>query len=109
MNPTSLYTSCKLLDNRVAKFSGDEYRTFEEFLDEYTELVNRLGTPTNHAQSLLPLYLTGGAKLEFNSLTENENSDWNTLTVALAKKFKNQALLSNIRTNSTVSNRAKTL
>lgn len=56
-----LYTSCTLLDNRIQKFSGDEERTFEEFLDDYTELVDRLGIPLEHAKSLMPLYLTGGA------------------------------------------------
>lgn len=93
----SLYTSCKLLDNRIQKFSGDEDRTFEEFLDDYTELVDRLGIPLEHAKSLMPLYLTGGAKLKFHSLSSGDKSKWETLATALAKKFKTQALLSNVR------------
>ena len=45
----------------------------------------------------MPLYLTGGAKLKYPSLTDDEKKDWKTMTIALAKKFKSQALLSNVR------------
>ncbi|KAL6728867.1 hypothetical protein Aduo_010600 [Ancylostoma duodenale] len=93
----TLYASCKLLGNRIEKFSGDTDKTFEEFLDDFKDLVESLNIPHHHAKSLLPLYLTGGAKLKYQSLTDDEKSTWETIVTSLAKKFKNQAMLSNIR------------
>ncbi|KHJ89073.1 integrase core domain protein, partial [Oesophagostomum dentatum] len=93
----SLYESCKLLGNRLSKFSGNEDKTFEEFLEEYAELVSNLQIPLAHAKSLLPLYLTGGAKLKYQTLKDFEKTSWQAMVTALATKFKNQAMLSNIR------------
>ncbi|KAL6739358.1 hypothetical protein Aduo_012826 [Ancylostoma duodenale] len=93
----TLYASCKLLGNRIEKFSGDSDKTFEEFSDEFKDLIDSLNIPHHHARSLLPLYLTGGAKLKYQSLTDDEKSTWESIVTTLAKKFKNQAMLSNIR------------
>ncbi|EYC38798.1 hypothetical protein Y032_0694g1592 [Ancylostoma ceylanicum] len=93
----TLYASCKLLGNRIEKFSGDSDKTFEEFLDEYKDLIESLNIPHEHAKSLLPLYLTGGAKLKYQSLSDEEKSNWQSIVTTLARKFKNQAMLSNIR------------
>lgn len=75
LDPAQLYTSCRLLDNRVGKLSGNDDITFEEFLEDYVELVTNLHIPHEHAKALLPLYLTSGAKLKYQSLSKDQKKD----------------------------------
>ncbi|VDL74593.1 unnamed protein product [Nippostrongylus brasiliensis] len=95
--PDTLYAACKLLDHRVEKFSGNDEKTFVEFLEEYDEIINSLHIPLSHAMTLFPLYLTSGAKQKYQSLTAAEKVNWRTMVTALAKKFKTQAAMSNAR------------
>lgn len=64
---------------------------------DYAALIYRLRIPIDHTKFLMPLFLTGGAKLKYGSLSDDDKADWKSMTAALAKKFKTQALLSKIR------------
>ncbi|VDO84829.1 unnamed protein product [Heligmosomoides polygyrus] len=92
-----IYHAFKLLGTRIDKFSGSEEKTFEEFLEEYSELTQRFQIPRAVAKSLLPIYLTGMAKLKFQSIENRDQMNWEQLVTTLASKLKNQATLSNIR------------
>ncbi|KIH60390.1 integrase core domain protein [Ancylostoma duodenale] len=92
-----VYQACKMLGNRIEKFSGTGDRTFEEFLEEHTDLVARFSIPRSVARSLLPLYLTGGAKLKYQTIPEHDSMTWEELVTELAKRMKSEALLSNLR------------
>ncbi|KAL6723621.1 hypothetical protein Aduo_018604 [Ancylostoma duodenale] len=92
-----IYLACKMLGNRIDKFSGAGEKTFEEFLEEYTDLIQRFSIPHSVAKSLLSLYPTGGAKLRLQQIEDHEKLPWKELVTELAKRFKSQALLSNLR------------
>ncbi|EPB67564.1 integrase core domain protein [Ancylostoma ceylanicum] len=97
IDQNQIYLACKMLGNRIDKFSGAGKKTFEEFLEEYTDLIKRFSIPHSVAKSLLPLYLTGGAKLRLQQIEDHEKLSWKELVTELAKRFKSQALLSNLR------------
>lgn len=92
-----IYHAHKLLHKRLDKFSGSDEKTFEEFLEEYSDLVQHFQIPRAIAKSLLPLYLTGSAKLKYQSIEGHDQMSWEQPVTALATKLKNQAALSNIR------------
>ncbi|CAJ0588803.1 unnamed protein product [Cylicocyclus nassatus] len=92
-NPPDLYASSKLLGTRLEGFTGDSDKAFEEFLEDYRELVDNLHIPHVYAKSLLPLFLAGGAKVNYQTLKPAEKATWEAMTKALATKFKNQAML----------------
>lgn len=74
LSPMILLCSTLLVnitDSRVGKFSGDDGCKFEEFLDDYTKLIDRLRIPVEHT----PIYLTGRAKLIYGSLNADEKVD----------------------------------
>lgn len=50
-----------------------------------------------YVKALFPLYLTGGAKLKYQCLSEATKDDWVQMATALAKKFKTEAIVSNGR------------
>ncbi|KAL6740328.1 hypothetical protein Aduo_013694 [Ancylostoma duodenale] len=96
-NQHLVYQACKMLGDRVEKFSGAGDRTFEEFLEDYTDLIARFSISHDVARCLLPLYLTGGAKLKLQTIPQHDKMSWKELVVELAKKFKSEAVLSNLR------------
>ncbi|KAL6743394.1 hypothetical protein Aduo_016438 [Ancylostoma duodenale] len=86
-----------MLGDRIENFSGAGVRTFEEFLGDYTDLIARFGIPHSVARTLLPLYLIGGAKLEYQTIPNHDTLQRNELVTELAKKFNSEALLSGLR------------
>lgn len=82
---------------RVEKFSGAGDKTFEEFLEEYTDLIDKFQIPYDHAKSLLPLCLVRGAKLKYQNLDDADKLPWKNPVTILATKFKSDDILSNVR------------
>ncbi|KHJ89406.1 integrase core domain protein [Oesophagostomum dentatum] len=97
MENQPIYQACKLLGDRVAKFSGLGDRTFEEFLEEFTDLMERFQIPNEYGKIILPLYLVGPAKVKYSNIPGVKDLSWEELVINLAKKFKSDALLSNLR------------
>ena len=91
------YQVCKMIGNRIEKFTGHGDRTFEEFLEEFVDLTTRFAIPLPVARRILPLFLIGGARLKFQQIPNHDTLCWKDLVTELAKRFKSQALLSNIR------------
>ncbi|EYC17816.1 hypothetical protein Y032_0029g1885 [Ancylostoma ceylanicum] len=97
MDQNQMYFACKMIDNRIEKFTGTEQKTFEEFLEEYTDLIQRFAIPHEVAKNFLPLYLAEGAKLKYQQIPGHEKLSWKDLVNELAKRLRSQALLSNLR------------
>ncbi|VDO98688.1 unnamed protein product [Heligmosomoides polygyrus] len=68
-------------------------KTFEEFLEEYSELTQRFQIPRKVTKSFLPLFLTGTARLKYLAIEERDNLPWEELVTTLATKLKNKATL----------------
>ncbi|KAL6738683.1 hypothetical protein Aduo_012205 [Ancylostoma duodenale] len=86
-----------MIGNRIKKFTGTEEKTFEEFLEEYTDLIQRFAIPHEVAKNLLPLYFAEGAKMKYQQIPGHEKHSWKGLATELAKRLKSQALLCNLR------------
>ncbi|KAL6723935.1 hypothetical protein Aduo_018885 [Ancylostoma duodenale] len=61
------------------------------------DLEHRFAIPHSVAKSLLPLYLTGGAKLKYQQIPDRDTLSWKELVTELATRLKSQALLSDLR------------
>ncbi|VDK60516.1 unnamed protein product, partial [Cylicostephanus goldi] len=92
-----IYRSYKILSERIEKFSGVGDRTFEEFLEDYVDVIERFNISYSNAKSLLPMFLSGSARVKYNSIANAKTLTWDDLVTKLAKKCKNEAVLSNVR------------